>query len=228
MRGARHGASGQRAPQKTQMDAQKNRPISPESLSERWQQQWQHFIAELTQLLQEPEVEFLWGDETAVYDDWIRHMARAPVGLPVENFNHQRTQPRKQTLIAAMSAEKVFAPWCFEGSLESDKMLQWLQQLRPQLHENHVLILDNARPHHARKVLEYLADHPIRILFLPPYSPHMNPIEKLWATIKQQWRQRRVRGFPPLQATLQADLQQIVEKSGKAIVASCGYSSVLS
>jgi hypothetical protein len=160
------------------MDAQKNRPISPESLSERWQQQWQHFIAELTQLLQEPEVEFLWGDETAVYDDWIRHRARAPVGLPVENFNHQRTQPRKQTLIAAMSAEKVFAPWCFEGSLESDKMLQWLQQLRPQLHENHVLILDNARPHHARKVREYLADHPIRILFLPPYYRHMHPIGK--------------------------------------------------
>ena len=52
------------------MDAQKNRPISLESLSERWQQQWQHFIAELTQLLQEPKVEFLWGDETAVYDDW--------------------------------------------------------------------------------------------------------------------------------------------------------------
>jgi transposase len=47
------------------------------------------------------------------------------------------------------------------------------------LHENHVLILDNARPHHTRKVREYLADHPIRILFLPPYSPQMNPIEKL-------------------------------------------------
>jgi len=181
----------------------------------------------LTQLLQEPKVEFLWGDETALYDDWIRHRARAPVGQPVENFNHQRTQPRKQTLIAAMSAEKVFAPWCFEGSLESDKMLQWLQQLRPQLRENHVLILDNARPHHARKVREYLAEHPIRILFLPPYSPQMNPIEKLWAAIKQQWRQRRVRGFPQLRATLQADLEQIVVKSGKAIVASCGYSSVL-
>ena len=93
------------------MDAQENRPISPESLSERWQ----HFIAELTQLLQGPKVEFLWGDETAVDDDWIRQMARAPVGLPVENFNHQRTQPRKQTLIAAMSAEKVFAPWCLKA-----------------------------------------------------------------------------------------------------------------
>ena len=127
-----------------------------------------------------------------------------------------------------MSAEKVFAPWCFEGSLESDKMLQGLQQLRTQLHENHLLILDNTRPHRAREVREYLAENPIRILFLPPVSPHMNPIEKLWAAIKQQCRQRRVRGFPPLQATLQADLQQIVEKSGKAIVASCGYSSVLS
>ena len=97
------------------MDAQKNRPISPQSLSERWQQQWQHFIAELTPIAAGTEVEFLWGDETALYDDWIRQMTRAPVGEPVENFNHQRTQPRKQTLIAAMSAEKVFAPWCFEG-----------------------------------------------------------------------------------------------------------------
>jgi hypothetical protein len=95
------------------MDTQKNRSISPESLSERWEQHWQHFIAELTQLLQEPKVEFLWGDETALYDDWIRHRARAPVGQPVENFNHQRTRLSKQTLIAAMSAEKVFAPLVF-------------------------------------------------------------------------------------------------------------------
>ena len=124
MRGTHHGASGQRAPQKTQMDAQKNRPISPESLSERWQQQWQHFIAEWTRLLQEPKVEFLWDDEMALYDDWIRRMARAPEGQPVENFNHQRTQPKKQTLIAAMSAEEVFAPWCFEGLLDCDKMPQ--------------------------------------------------------------------------------------------------------
>ena len=142
-----------------------------------------------------------------------------------KNFNHQRTQSRKQTLIAAMSAQKVFALWCFEGSFESEKMLQWLQQLRPQLHENHVLILDNARPHHARKVREYLADHPIRILFLPPYlfSTHESD-RKTVGGDQQQWRQLRVRGLPPLQA----DLQQIVEKGGKAIVASCDYSSVLS
>jgi hypothetical protein len=80
MRGTCHGASGQRAPQKTQMDAQKNRPLSPESLWERWQQQWQHFIAELTQLLQEPKVEFLWGDETAVYDNWIPPHGTSPRG----------------------------------------------------------------------------------------------------------------------------------------------------
>ena len=91
MRGTRHGASSQRAPQKTQMITQDNRPISPESLTERWQ----HFIAELTQLLQEPKVELLWGDEMAFDDDWIRQMALTSVGLPVENFNHQRTQPRK-------------------------------------------------------------------------------------------------------------------------------------
>ena len=173
MQGTRHGASGQRASQKTLNGRSKKQthlsgiPLGALAAAVA------AFYRELTQLLQEPEVEFLWGDETTVYDDWIRHRARAPVGLPVENFSHPRTQPRKQTLIAAMSAKKVFAPWCFEGSLESEKMLQWLQQLRPQLHENHVLILDNARPHHARKVREYLADHPIRILFFATiFSTH--------------------------------------------------------
>ena len=81
-------------------------------------------------------------------------------------------------------------------------MLNCLQQLRPQVHENHVLIPDNAPLYHARKVREYPAEHLIRILFLPPYSPQMNPVEKQWSVTKQQWRQRRVRGFPQLQASL--------------------------
>ena len=191
-------------------------------LSERWQQQWQHFIAELTQLLQEPEVEFLWGDETAVYDDWIRHRARAPVGLPVENFNHPRTQPRKQTLIAAMSAKKVFAPWCFEGSLESEKMLQWLQQLRPQLHENHVLILDNARPHHARKVRVPSGSSDPDSIFATIFSTH-ELIENCGRRSSNSG-DNDVRAFL-LPSYAPSRLTADCGEERKAIVASCGYSS---
>ena len=88
----------------------------------------------------------------------------------MENFNHQLTQPRNQTLIAAISPEKVFDPLCLEGSLESDKIMQCLQQCRPHLQENQVLFLDNAQPHHRRKVREYLADYPVVILFFAAVS----------------------------------------------------------
>jgi hypothetical protein len=88
MLGACHGGSVQCAPSKTQMDARRNKPVSTESLSEFWQQQWQHFIAEFMPLLQEPKVEYLWGDETIIYVYYIRHIVRAPDGQPLENFNY--------------------------------------------------------------------------------------------------------------------------------------------
>ena len=65
-------------------------------------------------------------------------------------------------------------------------MLQLLQHLRPQFYQNHVLFQDNVRPHHVPVVREYLADHPIWILFLPLSYQQINPNEKLWAAIKQQ------------------------------------------
>ncbi len=95
LQGARHRASGQCAPQKTQMDAQKNRPISGIPLGA-----LATTVAALYRRVDPiaagTQGRVLWGDETALYDDWIRHRAAAPVGQPVENFNHQRTQPRNK------------------------------------------------------------------------------------------------------------------------------------
>ncbi|MFB5166085.1 transposase [Parageobacillus toebii] len=50
-----------------------------------------------------------------------------------------------------------------------------------------LLVLDNARIHHAKQVQEFLRKHEEQIMFffLPPYSPHLNPIERLWKWLKE-------------------------------------------
>ena len=123
----------------------------------------------------------------------------------------------------AMSAKKVFAPWCFEGRWRARRCavvatIAAAVARKPRADPRQCSAA--SCPQSARVT----ADHPIRILFLPPYSPHMNPIEKSGgdqATVATT----TASGLSSLQVTLQADLQQIVEKSGKAIVASCGYIS---
>ena len=159
-------------------------------LEEDGQSAWLKFTKALLALRKEGAVQLYWADETSLYDDWFRPLGRAPRGLPVENFNHRRARPQRQSLIAAMSATELRAPWCFSGSLTAERMIEWLQQLRPQLGPKDVLLLDNAAPHRAGKVQQWLEENPMRILFLPPYSPEFNPIEKVWALVKSEWRRQ--------------------------------------
>ena len=49
-----------------------------------------------------------------------------------------------------------------------------------------LIILDNLRVHHAKKV-QYIFDQDFQQMFLPPYSSELNPIERLWSVIKQRW-----------------------------------------
>lgn len=79
---------------------------------------------------------------------------------------------------------------CFEGTCDTDLFNTWLKQvLIPNLIPGQVLILDNASFHksiESRKLVEAAG---CKILFLPPYSPDLNPIEKFWANMKAKVRE---------------------------------------
>ena len=55
-----------------------------------------------------------------------------------------------------------------------------------------VIVLDNHRAHYKQSVLDMLQDQGAELLFLPPATSIMNPIETLWAIIKRRWRQELV------------------------------------
>ena len=95
----------------------------------------------------------------------------------------------RQSVISALFKGKFVAPMCFEGTCDTSLFNAWLKQmLIPNLVPGQVLILDNASFHKSAESQKLVEAAGCKILFLPPYSPDLNPIEKYWANMKKKVR----------------------------------------
>ena len=104
----------------------------------------------------------------------------------------------RQSVISALKDKKFLAPMCFEGTCDTDLFNAWLkQELLPSLTPGQVLILDNASFHKSVTTRKLVESYGCEIVFLPPYSPDLNPIEKYWANMKT-----KIRELLPTAATL--------------------------
>ena len=80
----------------------------------------------------------------------------------------------------------------FVGRVNSDVFYAWLhQELLPVLPEDSVVVMDNASFHKRADILEAIEQAGGLVVFLPPYSPDFNPIEKKWAQAKAIRRRER-------------------------------------
>ena len=79
-----------------------------------------------------------------------------------------------------------------DGAFRSPEFVAFVQELAEQFtqlqNRTAYLVMDNARIHHAREAREYLEDNHIRFIYLPPYSPDLNPIENVFAVLKKRYR----------------------------------------
>jgi hypothetical protein len=93
-------------------------------------------------------------------------------------------------MIAAYCQQELMAPFTVEGTCNRVVFETWLETcLVPNLKPGQVLILDNATFHHGGRIQELLEAAGCRLLYLPPYSPDYNRIEKCWAWITSRIRQ---------------------------------------
>ena len=91
----------------------------------------------------------------------------------------------KLNIIAGLSGGGIIAPMIYECSMNSEMFNFWLeQQLLPEIPKNSLVVLDNASFHKSERTKELVEKFSCRLLFLPPYSPDLNPIEKFWASLK--------------------------------------------
>ncbi len=87
------------------------------------------------------------------------------------------------------SNKQLVAPFEFKGHLNADLFYGWFEQvLCPVLVPGSIIIMDNASFHKSDEIKELAKVHGCELIFLPPYSPDLNPIEKVWANFKRNLR----------------------------------------
>ena len=124
-------------------------------------------------------------DETGFATAGFHRYAYAPKGVCVED-RVSSNRYKRTTLIAARMRGSFTAPVLFDGSCDAIAFNTWLEEmLCPLLDDRHVVILDNASFHKGSQTAALIMKCGASLLFLPPYSPELNLVEKNFATLKR-------------------------------------------
>lgn len=129
--------------------------------------------------------EIYWGDETGLRSDDVRGRGYAPKGqTPVVQPCHRR---ENVGLVSAVTNRGVVRWMVLDRAINVHLLIHFLQRLLREAPHKVFLILDNLRVHRAPVVAAWLAEHQahIEVLYLPSYSPELNPDELLNADLKQ-------------------------------------------
>lgn len=138
----------------------------------------------------------LFMDETGFYQRQHYQRGWSPIGEPCFD-TMDSGKGKRLNLIGAMSmAEfKLIAPMTFEGSCKRDKVESWLHTLGQALpkdkaggYPQRFLIMDNAKFHYGGDLRHIASLYHITLLYLPTYSPELNPVENKWGVVKQNVR----------------------------------------
>lgn len=98
------------------------------------------------------------------------------------------------TFLAALRHDKITAPCVFDGPINGERFLAYVQQfLVPTLKSGDVVIMDNLSSHKSVAVRKAIRNAGARLFFLPPYSPDLNPIEQVFAKLKRLLRKAEER-----------------------------------
>ncbi len=124
-------------------------------------------------------------DETGIDSYLYREHGYAPRGQQV----HARIRGRKYArtgIVAAMLGGKAIAPSKYSGTMNHVLFEDWFQNvLFPELPAGTVIVMDNASFHRKDVLYAMAQEHGFTLIFLPPYSPELNPIEHFWANMKR-------------------------------------------
>ena len=100
-------------------------------------------------------------------------------------FGHWKTM----TFLAALRCDRIDAPCVFDGPINATGFTAYVEQcLVPTLKPGDVVILDNLSSHKAKAARKAIREVGARLLFLPPYSPDLNPIEQVFSKLKHLMR----------------------------------------
>lgn len=132
-------------------------------------------------------------DESAVNIDLQRNYGRS-IGKKRVVDRAPVNTPRSLTVLGSIRCDGSTTYTTYPGGTTGDRFVAYLKNvLIPTLRPGSIVVMDNMRSHHVKAVEETLREAKMVPLYLPPYSPDLNPIEMLWSKLKSILRKWRCR-----------------------------------
>ena len=145
-----------------------------------------------------------------------RLVARIPHG-------HWKTM----TFLAALRCDAITAPCVFDGPINGESFLSYVEQiLVPSLRPGDIVIMDNLGSHKGSKARAAIRNAGARLLFLPPYSPDLNPIEQVFAKLKHLMRKAQARTVEAAWRTIGKLLPAFTKQECANYLVNAGYASI--
>jgi transposase len=128
-----------------------------------------------------------------VTTDLLRRYGRSPGGTRLRDHT-PCSRWQAHTVVAALRCGGLGAPAVFDGPIDHPTFLAYVEQvLVPTLRQGDVVIMDNLRAHKVAGVREAIEAAGAKLLFIPPYSPDLNPIELAFSKLKSLLRAKAIR-----------------------------------
>jgi transposase len=175
---------------KTLLASEQLRPDVAEARRD-WVEARQSVMANMLEML-------VFIDETSLKTNLVKTTGWAPRGSRLVDhapFGHWHTQ----TFIAGLSRDGLIAPWVLDGAMNRARFEAYVEhELAPALKPGQIVIADNLSSHKSQTVQALLKAQGNQILFLPPYSPDLNPIEMAFSKLKTLIRKGAARTYQAL------------------------------
>ena len=167
-------------------------------------------------------------DETWASTNMTRTHGRCPKGqrlvMDVPHAHWKTT-----TFVAALRCDGLVAPMVADGAMDGDLFIAYgQQQLVPSLRRGDIVVMDNLACHKKPAVEQAIRSAGCTLRLLPPYSPDLNPIEKVFAKLKALLRKAAKRDVESLWRYLGEALDEFTPDECRNYFASCGYTAATS
>ncbi len=148
---------------------------------------------------------------------WSRRGERAHCSVPCN-------RGKNTTLLASISVEGMGPTLAVEGVTDGKVFEAYVEGvLAPSLRRGQIVVMDNLSVHKGERIKELIEERGCELLYLPPYSPDLNPIEEAFSKIKRILRKAEARSREALVEAMGKALDAITSQDARGFFEHCGY-----
>ena len=127
-------------------------------------------------------------------------------------------------MISSIRYDASTACMAIDGATTGEVFRAYVQHvLLPTLEPGNIVVMDNLSAHKDAEALALMRSVGAKVRFLPPYSPDLNPIEKMWSKVKEFLRAAKARKQETLFNAIAAALRTVTPQDAEGWFTSCGY-----